>query len=89
MDVPEQRTVQHYEIEGAVGYDNTANREPEDDKGQEEEERTMDTEKGGPAKKKVHIEQQGRTDSIPPKHERENTKRMEGTNLKQQWQPTQ
>jgi hypothetical protein len=78
MDVPEQRTVQHYEIEGVVGYDNTANRELEDDKGQEEEEQTMDREQGGPAKKKVHIEQQGHTESIPPKHKRGNTERMEG-----------
>jgi len=77
MEVPERRTVQHTEIEGEVRNDNAANMELEKDNGQEMEERTMDREQEGPATKKVHRDQQERTDSTQPKQKRDRTEQIE------------
>jgi len=77
MDVPEKRTLQHTETEGEVRNDNAAHMELDNDNRQDGEERPMDREQEGPATKKVHREQQGRTDSTQPKQKREVTKQIE------------
>jgi hypothetical protein len=78
VDVPEQRPIQHVAVEEEVGKDNEAHMALENDNRQEGEGRPRDREQRGPAKKKMHGEQQGRTDSTQPKQEEKNTQRIEG-----------